>query len=133
MAAIITRLSIRSKNLFANALSARHDKVTAVGTDADRRIKTIKEASGAPAVLIDASDYHSAGTETVFVFIKNTTTTASKYIYIKIGSQIVCKLKPGAYILFPWYVTSASLDVNVYSNDASAGVKVEYFAVLETT
>lgn len=133
MASIITRLSIRSKNLFANALSARHDKVTAVGTDADRRIKTIKVASGAPSILIDATDYYSAGTETVFVFIKNTTTTASKYIYIKIGTQIVCKLKPGAYTIFPWYVTSASLDVNVYSNDATNGVKVEYFAVLEST
>ena len=48
MASIITRLSLRSKNLFSNALSARHDKVTAVGTDADRKIKTVKEASGSP-------------------------------------------------------------------------------------
>jgi len=133
MASIITRLSIRSKNLFANALSARHDKVTAVGTDADRRIKTIKVASGAPAILIDASEYYSAGTETVFVFVKNTTTTASKYIYIKIGSQLAFKLKPGAYAIFPWYVNSASIDINVYSNDASTGVKVEYFAVIEST
>lgn len=133
MASIITRLSIRSKNLFSNALNARHDKVTAVGTDADRRIRTIKAASGDPEILIDATDYYSAGTETVFVFIKNTTTTASKYLYVKIGSQIVCKLKPGGYILLPWYVTSASTDISIYSNDASVGVKSEYFAVLETT
>ena len=133
MASIITRLSIRSKNLFSNALSARHDKVTAVGTDADRRIKTIKVASGAPALLLDASDYHSTGEETVFVFIKNTTTTASKYIYVKIGSQVAFKVKPGGYTLFPWYVNSASIDISVYSNDSSNGVKLEYFAVKETT
>lgn len=133
MASIITRLSIRSKNLFSNALSARHDKVTAVGTDADRRIKTIKAASGAPAILIDASDYYTSGDETVFVFIKNTTTVASKYIYIKIGTQVAFKLKPGAYAIFPWYVNSASIDINVYSNDPSNGVKIEYFAVKETT
>lgn len=133
MASIITRLSLRSKNLFSNALSARHDKVTAVGTDADRKIKTVKEASGSPLMLIDATDYHSAGTETVFVFIKNTTTTASKFLYVKIGSQIAFKLKPGAYALFPWYVNSSSIDINVYSNDATNGVKVEYFVVKEST
>jgi hypothetical protein len=133
MASIITRLSLRSKNLFSNALSARHDKVTAVKTDADRRVKTIKEASGAPAILIDATEYYSAGTETVFIFIKNKTTIADKYLYIKIGTQLAFKLKPGAYTVFPWYVASASIDVNIYSNDATAGVQVEYFAVEETT
>ena len=65
--------------------------------------------------------------------MKNTTTTASKFLYVKIGSQVAFKLKPGAYTMFPWYVNSASIDISVYSNDATNGVKVEYFAVIEST
>lgn len=133
MASITTRLSIRSKNLFTNSLTGRFDKVHSVGTDAERRVRTIKEASGAPATLIDASDYHSAGTETVFMFIKNSTGTAGKFLYVKIGSQIAFKLKPNAYTIFPWYVNSGSTDIMVYSNDATNGVKCEYFASKETT
>ena len=132
MASIVTRLSIRSKNLFANSLSARHDKVHSVDADADRRIKTIKAASGSPFTLIDATDYFSSG-ETVFVFLKNVTTVASKFIYVKIGSQVIAKIKPGGYALIPWYVADGSTDLLVYSNDATNGVKVEYFAVKETT
>ena len=133
MASIVTRLSIRSKNLFSNALTGRFDKVTTVQQDADRRVKTIKEASGSPATLIDASDYHSDGTETVFVFLKNSTGTAGKFLYVKIGSQIAFKLKPNAYTIFPWYVNSGSTDLMIYSNDATNGVKAEYFVCQETT
>jgi len=133
MPSIVTRLSIRSKNLFTNGITGRYDKVTSVGQDADRRVRTIKEASGAPATLIDATDYHSAGTETVFMFIKNLTGTANKFLYIKIGSQIAFKLKPNGYTIFPWYVNSGSTDIMIYSNDASTGVKVEYFASKEST
>ena len=82
--------------------------------------------------MIDATDYFSSG-ETVFVFLKNVTTVASKFIYVKIGSQVIAKIKPGGYALIPWYVADGSTDLLVYSNDATTGVKVEYFAVKETT
>ena len=132
MASITTRLSVRSRNLFSNAIGTRHDKSFAVSSDADRRIKTIKEASGAPAILVDASDYYSSAV-TLFVFVKNVTTTANKLIYAQIGSQVVARLQPGEYMLFPWYVASASVDFKVYSNDTSAGVKVEYFVAKMTS
>lgn len=133
MPSITTRLSVRTRNLFANAFSARHDKVTSVTAEADRRVRNVKNASGSPLTLIDASDYHDAGTETVFLFIKNNTTVANKFLYVKVGAQVVAKLKPGSYIMWPWYVASESIDVSVYSNDATNGVKCEYFAAKETT
>ena len=133
MASITTRLSLRTKNVFSNSFVTRHDKVTSVNAEADRRIKTIKAASGAPATLVDATDYHDAGTETVFVFVKNTTATNNKFLYIKIGSQVVAKLKPASYILLHWYVADASTDITIYSNDSTNGVKVEYFVVKEST
>jgi len=128
MASITTRLSVRSRNLFSNAIGTRHDKSFAVSSNADRRIKVIKEASGSPHTLIDASDYYSDTALTLFAFVKNVTSTANKYIYVVIGSQVVARLQPGEYMLFPWHVTSASNDFKVYSNDATNGVKVEYFA-----
>lgn len=132
MASITTRLSVRSRNLFSNAIGARHDKSFAVSSDADRRIKTIKEASGSPAVLVDASDYYTSTDITLFVFIKNATSTANKNLFILVGSQIIARLKPGEYILWPWHVTSGSNDVKIYSNDATTGVKAEYFAAKMT-
>ena len=131
MASITTRLSVRSRNLFSNAIGTRHDKSFSVSSNADRRIKTVKEASGAPHTLIDASDYYSDTALSLFAFVKNVTTT-NKHIYVVIGSQVVAKLQPGEYMLFPWYVNSASNDFKVYSNDASIGVKVEYFAAQMT-
>ena len=49
-----------------------------------------------------------------------------------IGSQLIARLQPGEYMLFPWHITSASNDLKVYSNDATTGVKVEYFAAQMT-
>jgi len=133
MASISTRLSVRSKNLFTNAIGARHDKTFNVASDADRRLKTIKEASGSPALLIDASDYYTDTAITLFAFIKNSTSTSGKNIFIVIGSQVIARIQPGEYLLLPWHITSASSDLKVYSNDASLGVKVEYFAAKMTS
>lgn len=133
MPSITTRLSLRTRNVFSNSFVNRFDKVTSVDAEADRRVKKVTAASGSPAMLVDATDYYDAGTETVFVFIKNVTSVADKFLYIKVGSQVVAKLKPNSYILLHWYVASASDDITVYSNDATNGVKVEYFAVKETT
>lgn len=133
MASISTRLSVRSKNLFTNAIGTRHDKTFNVSSDADRRIKTIKEASGAPATLIDASDYYTDTDITLFVFLKNGTSTNAKNLFILIGSQIVSRIKPGEYIMLPWHITGSSADLKVYSNDATNGVKIEYFAAKMTT
>tara|TARA_R100001509_G_C4864125_1_gene214457 strand:+ start:1067 stop:1468 length:402 start_codon:yes stop_codon:yes gene_type:complete len=133
MASISTRLSVRSRNLFTNAIGARHDKTFNVTSDADRRIKTVKEASGSPALLIDASDYYTDTDITLFVFLKNGTSTNGKNLFILIGSQIIARIKPGEYLLLPWHVTSASADLKVYSNDATNGVKIEYFAAKMST
>ena len=133
MPSIVTRLSLRSKNLFSNALATRHDKVTSVGSEVDRRIKSITAASGAPDMLIDASDYYVATPATMFVFLKNATSLSGKTLYVKIGTQLALRLKPGDFTILHWYIEDASADINIYSNDPTNGVKVEYFISAETT
>ena len=133
MASISTRLSVRSKNLFTNAIGTRHDKTFSVSSDADRRIKTIKEASGSPALLVDASDYYTDTDITLFVFLKNGTSTSGKNLFVLIGSQIIARIKPGEYVMLPWHITGSGADLKVYSNDATNGVKVEYFAAKMTS
>ena len=129
MASITTRLNIRTKNVFTNALNLRHDKTFGIEADAERAVKIIKAASGAPYTLLAVADYIDTGDsdeETVFVFLRNRSVTTAKYLYIVIGAQEIIRLSPGQYCMFPWW-TQASDDFKVYSNDASAGVNLEYF------
>jgi len=125
MASINTRLTLKTKNVFTNTLNLRHDKTFAIDADAERAVKNIKVASGAPAVLLAVADY--GGTEkNVFIFLRNRSTTAAKYIYLMVGAQLIMRLSPGEYFMFPWF-TQTSDDFKVYSNDASVGVNLEYF------
>ena len=74
-----------------------------------------------------------AAMRTLFVFVKNATSTANKNLFILIGSQIIARLKPNEYILLPWHVMSGSNDVKIYSNDSTNGVRAEYFAAKMTS
>lgn len=125
MASINTRLSLKTKNVFTNTLNLRHDKTFGIDADAERAVKNIKAASGSPYTLLTVTDY-GGDDKNVFVFIRNRSTTAAKYIYIVIGVQEMIKLSPGQYCMFPWW-TQSSDNFKVYSNDASVGVNLEYF------
>ena len=125
MATINTRLTLKTKNVFTNTLNLRHDKTFAIAADAERAVKTIKVAADAPYTLLDEDDYGGADKQ-VFVFLRNRSVTAAKYIYIMIGAQLIMRLSPGEYCMFPWW-TQDNDDFKVYSNDASAGVNLEYF------
>jgi len=124
MASINTRLSLSTKNVFTNTLNLRYNKAFSIDADAERAVKTIKEASGAPLTLLSVSTYGNE--KNVFIFLRNRSATAAKYIYLMVGSQLIMRLSPGQYCMFPWF-TQTSDDFKVYSNDASNGVNLEYF------
>jgi uncharacterized protein YbjT (DUF2867 family) len=125
MASINTRLTLKTKNVFTNTLNLRHDKTFAIDADAERAVKNIKAASGSPYTLLTVTDY-GGDDKSIFIFLRNRSTTAAKYLYIMVGAQLIMRLSPGEYFMFPWW-TQTSDDFKVYSNDPSNGVNLEYF------
>lgn len=135
MAIINSRLSLRSSNLFKNSISQRHDRSFRVESLVESGTRLITATSGAsPYTLVDGTDYYDSSesgdtANQVFVFIRNTASTAKKTITVQFNDgtnkQDVMTLNTGEYALFPWKCAAAAEDIEVFSND-SDGVRVEF-------
>lgn len=123
MATINTRLSVQSKNLFANALNQRVDKAYSVTSEVLKRTKKITvTSSGTAETILTVTEY--GADSSVFVYLRNRARATSKFIYVIIGAQQILRLAPGQYCLFPWRTESGD-DFKVYGNDSN-GIDIEY-------
>ena len=123
MASINTRLQLQSKNLFSNSLNQRVDKSYNITSEVLKRTKNITvTTSGTAESILTVTEY--GADKNVFVFLRNRSTKAAKYIYVIIGSQQIMRLSPGQYTVFPWR-TETGDDFKVYGND-SDGINIEY-------
>ena len=138
MGTITTRFILRSNNTFRNQISQRHDRTVSVENKIESITRVIKENSGgSPYTLLDGADWYDstesgATANQIMVFIRNTTSTAAKTITVQFNKNGtrdgVILLGPGEYTMFPWLCDAATDDIEVFSNDATNGVKIELLA-----
>jgi len=135
MATTTATLTISSSDLTGDALSLSTtatltkagsgtglDQTTGVG----RKFYATQQTDTA---LIAAADYTDDKAHKVY--IKNTSTSNSEYVTVKIGATEVGRLYGGDWLFLPWSADTTVTDADIDIDTSDVNMTVEYLVIFE--
>ena len=113
MATVTTKLNINSSDLLSDSISISQSDSWESVTQGGIQMEKITGTTGSPQTLYVHGDWYTlsgSAEAAVKLYIKNTDTTSTDYIYIRVGAVDVAKLRGGEFMWLPWDTSSSGAD-----------------------
>tara|TARA_R110002020_G_scaffold2532_3_gene12134 strand:+ start:311 stop:676 length:366 start_codon:yes stop_codon:yes gene_type:complete len=121
MATLSAKITLTSTDLLSDSLSFSVDNSLTVTTGGLERTSLTATTSGAAVTLYAAASYAASS----YIYLKNTDSTTTDYVHVRISSADQIRLKGGEWAWIPW---EAAVDVTVYVTTSGTVLEHAIFA-----
>ena len=121
MATLSAKITLTSTDLLSDSLSFSVDNSLTVTTGGLERTSLTATTSGAAVTLYAAASY----TASSYIYLKNTDSTTTDYVHIRLSSDNQMRLSGGEWAWIPW---STDNDVKVWVTTTATVLEHAIFA-----